>query len=154
GVRRWPVVLDPDRGEFRLGPPQQLPLPVGTPIDADRSGRIVALADFGFAFVATPERTFHVGPLDDCRSLAVRPDGGWLATGMHGTDGAQVWRVRDATPVAHLAIDGHVRVAFSPDGKWLVTGAPPCRLWAVGTWHEARQISGEGQCFSPDGRLL
>jgi serine/threonine protein kinase/WD40 repeat protein len=155
GVRRWPVVLDPDRGEFRLGPPQQLPLPAGSEaMDADRKGRIVALANFGFAFVATPDRTFHVGPLDDCRRVAVSPDGEWLATGTHGKNGAQVWRVRDATLVAHLAIDGHVAVEFSLDGKWLMTAAPPCRLWAVGSWHGARQIGGEGKCFSPDGRLL
>jgi WD40 repeat protein len=98
GVQRWPVKLDPERGEFRIGPPQQLPLPAKlTKIDADRGGRIVALADYGLAFVATPERTLHVGPLDGCRYVAVSPDGEWLATGSHGGNGAQVWRVRDAT---------------------------------------------------------
>ena len=29
----------------------------------------------------------------------------------------------------------------------------PCRLWEVGTWREARQIGGDGLCFSPDGRI-
>jgi WD40 repeat protein len=155
GVQRWPVHLDPDRGEFRIGPPEQLPLPARREsMDADRSGRIVALAYYGLAFVATPERTFHVGPLDDCRNVAVSPDGEWLATGSHGKNGAQVWRLRDATQVAHLSIAGTVGVAFSPDGKWLMTANPPCRLWEVGTWHEARQIGGRGYCFSADGRLL
>ena len=47
GVRRWPVQLDLDRGEFRIGPPRRLPLPAGAcGIAEDRSGRIVALADF------------------------------------------------------------------------------------------------------------
>jgi WD40 repeat protein len=155
GVQRWPVKLDPERGEFRIGPPQPLPLPAGiAKIDADRSGRIVALADFGFAFVATPERTSRVGPLDDCRFVAVSPDGQWLATGSFGKNGAQVWRVRDATQVAHLAIEGSVDVVFSPDGKWLMTQNPPCRLWEVGTWHKARQIGDLGCSFSPDSRLV
>jgi WD40 repeat protein len=155
GVQRWPVRLDPDQSEFRIGPPQQLPLPVAPEgIDTDRSGRIVALADFGLAFVTTPERTFHVGPLDDCRRVAVSPDGEWLATGSHDKNGAQVWRLRDATQVAHLVIDGFVAVEFSPDGKWLMTNNPPCRLWAVGTWQEARKLGGLGYCFSPDGRLV
>jgi tetratricopeptide (TPR) repeat protein len=35
-----------------------------------------------------------------------------------------------------------------------MTTAPPCRLWEVGTWREARHISGGGACFSPDGRLV
>jgi hypothetical protein len=130
-------------------------LPAGLQgIDEDRLGRIVALAYHDFAFVATPERTFHVGPLDDCRSVAVSPDGQWLATGSFGKNGVQVWKLRDATEVAHLAIEGHGSVVFSPDGKWLMTKAPPCRFWSVGTWREAQQIGSQGHCFSPDGRLV
>jgi WD40 repeat protein len=71
GVQRWLVVLDLDRGEFRIGPPRPLPLPAGIEgIGTDRSGRIVALAYFEFAFVATPQRTIVVGAagrLPPCR---------------------------------------------------------------------------------------
>ncbi len=35
-----------------------------------------------------------------------------------------------------------------------MTTTAPCRLWAVGTWREARRIGGDGLCFSPDGRLV
>jgi eukaryotic-like serine/threonine-protein kinase len=155
GVQRWPVRLDPGRGEFSIGPPRQLALPAATQaIDSDRSGQIVAEADFGLAFVTTPERTALVGPLDDCRHVAVSPDGVWLATGSHIKNGAQVWRLRDTAQVAHLAIDGSVEMLFSPDGKWLVTMNAPCRLWDVGTWRIGRQIGGRGLCFSPDSRLL
>jgi len=156
GVRRWPVQLDLDRGEFRIGPPRQLPLPAGDHVIAeDRMGRIVAVPDHDFAFVATPERTIHLGPLDDCRYVAVSPDGQWLATGSHvATKGAQVWRIRDATKVTELPVDYGTGVVFSPDGRWLMTTFPPCRLWTVGTWREARRIGGDGRCFSPDGRLL
>ena len=155
GVQRWPVQLDPVRGEFRIGPPRRLPLPVASCRTAeDRSGRIVAAANFGETHVLTPDRAFQVGPLDDCRYVAVSPDGKWLATGSHGVSGAQVWQIRDGTRVADLKVEGLVGVAFSPDGKWLMTSPSPCRLWAVGTWEEARRISGEGLCFSPDGRLL
>jgi WD40 repeat protein/tetratricopeptide (TPR) repeat protein len=155
GVWRWPIRFDPDRGDYRIGPPHPLPLPGSdSAIDEDRTGRIVALADHQVAHVLTPERQFQVGPLNDCRGVAVSPDGEYLATGSHAGSGAQVWRVRDATLVRQLAIDGLVSVHFSPNGKWLMTTSPPCRLWAVGSWREARQFSGAGLCFSPDSRLL
>jgi hypothetical protein len=47
-----------------------------------------------------------------------------------------------------------VDVVFSPDKKWLMTTAFPCRLWAVGTWQEVRQIGGGSYGFSPDSRLV
>jgi WD40 repeat protein/Tfp pilus assembly protein PilF len=156
GVLRWSIELDSGHGEFRIGPPHRLALPPSLGgIDQDRSGRIVALAHFRDAYVLTRERALVVGPLDDCRYVAVSPDGEWLATGSYGKNGAQVWRLRDATQVAHLAIEGYIGVAFSPDGKWLMTKDAPCRLWEVGTWREAPQkIGGWGHCFSPDGRQL
>jgi eukaryotic-like serine/threonine-protein kinase len=155
GVHRWPVQFDAGRGEFRIGHPRQLSLPAGLcAIDEDRSGRIVAKANHNYAFVAIPERTIHVGPLDDCRYIAISPDGQWLATGSHNR-GAQVWRIHDATKVAELPIDGPTGgVSFSPDGKWLMTEAAPCRLWEVGEWREARQVGGQGRCFTPDGRCV
>jgi WD40 repeat protein len=125
GVWRWPIRFDLQRGEYRIGPPHPLPSPGSDCwIDDDRTGRIVALANQGVAHVLTPDREFLVGPLDDCRAVAVSPDGEWLATGSHGRNGAQVWRVRDGTRVAHRAIEGLVGVLFSPDGKWLMTTSP------------------------------
>jgi WD40 repeat protein/tetratricopeptide (TPR) repeat protein len=155
GVWRWPIRVEPEPGKVGIGPPLRLPLPPSDCwIDEDAKGRIVALSDHDYAFVATPEREFAVGPLADCRSVALSPDGRWLATGSHGQNGAQIWQVSDATLVAHLPIEGLVGVVFSPDGKWLMTTASPCRLWAVGSWREPREIGRTGLCFSPDGRLL
>jgi eukaryotic-like serine/threonine-protein kinase len=157
GVQRWPIRLDAGHGEFRIGPPRRLPLPASDcGIDEDRPGRIVALANYHTGHVAIDGRTVPVGTLDDCRYVAVSPDGEWLATGNHEGIGFQVWHVPDGRLVADPTprIDGPVRVTFSPDGKWLMTSPSPCRLWAVGTWLEVRQFSGEGRCFSPDGRLI
>ena len=92
GVQRWPVRLDPKRGEFRIGPPSQLPLPAGLGIAEDRAGRIVAMAHGADALVLTPEGTIpiRVGPLYDCRYVTVSPDGRLLATGSHFGNGVQV----------------------------------------------------------------
>src|SRR6185312_11633860 len=65
GVMRWPIRLDAGRGEWRIGPPLRLPLPASSmeEMAEDQSGRIVALSRGDRAFVATPERTFQVGPI-------------------------------------------------------------------------------------------
>ena len=100
-------------------------------------------------------RSLCIGPLDDCRGVAVSPDGRWLATGTHiESRGAQVWSIPDFKKVAELPIDHGTWVDFSPDGKWLITTSAPCRLWEVGTWREVRQIGGDFGCFSSDGRLM
>jgi hypothetical protein len=155
GVWRWPVQVSTDRTEYHIGPPQQVPLPGSDcTIDHDTSGQIIALANYSEAYVITPGRQLRVGTLDDCRYVAVSPDGEWLATGMHRSGGAQVWRIRDGMKVKKLPIGYGTLVLFSPDGKWLLTGSSPCRLWSVGAWEEARQIGGQGRCFSPDGHQL
>ena len=152
GVARWPIRLDPDRGLFKIGPPSQLPMAVSGSIAQDRTGQVVAVTLGSRAIVTTPERTIQVGPLDDCRSIAVSPDGQWLATGSHDKNGAQVWHLPDRALAHQFRIEGIVGVTFSPDGKWLMTNTIPCKLWSVHNWQEARQIGGWGLCFSPDGR--
>ena len=155
GVWRWPVQLDTDRGEFRLGPPRQLPFPNSNAgLAEDQLGRVVALANFSRAEVQISGHFTQVGPLDDCRSVAVSPNGEWLATGSHNGTGAQVWHIGDGIRVKDLATEGTVQVVFSPDGKRLLTTPSPCKLWSVGTWSKEREIPGEGLCFTPDGRYL
>ncbi len=156
GGQRWPIRLDPDRGEFRIGPPQRLAgfPPSDCGIAEDRSGRIVAVAYHNAVHIMTPEREFTVSHLDDCRGADVSPDGQWLATGSHQVGGVRIWRIADATEVAKLPIEGGSWATFSPDGNWLVAGNPGCRLWKVGTWEEGRQFGGMYRAFSPDGRQV
>ena len=154
GMRRWPVRLDFDRNEFRIGPPSDVPLSkkVGQVVE-DRTGRIIASARGDHAEVLQRGHLTRVEPMVDCRCLALHPDGEWLATGSDRL-GAQIWRVRDVTKVCELPVDTGKWVTFSPDGKWLLTGNPPCKLWATGTWALARELGGAGLCFSPDSRLV
>jgi WD40 repeat protein len=154
GARRWPVRLDAERREFQIGPPSNLPFSTKPgQIDEDRPGRIIATARGSHAEIQMPGRVTRVESLDDCRYVAVSPDGEWLATGSHQW-GAQVWRLRDARKVADLPVDLGRWIAFSPDGTRLLTGNPPCKLWRTGTWALDRELGGAGLCFSPDSRLV
>jgi serine/threonine protein kinase/WD40 repeat protein len=156
GVYRWPIRVDEARGEYVIDPRQPLRLPAGLcGIGQDRSGTIVAKAADDYVYVATPLGTRRLGPFNDCRAVAVSPDGQWLATGMHvASAGAQVWRISDLKKVAELPLEHGTGVTFSADGRMLMTTASPCRLWEVGTWRELQRIVAEGGSFSPDSRLV
>ena len=57
--------------------------------------------------------------------VAFSPDGGFLASGGHGTHDAtvRIWRVADGKLVQALAdhADDAPHVGFSPDGQWFAT---------------------------------
>jgi serine/threonine protein kinase/WD40 repeat protein len=152
GVFRWPVRLDPGRGQSSIGPPLELPLRAGVHgIAQDAHGRVLARSNQNNAMILASGQTIRVGPLNDCRSIAVSPDGQWVATGTHVESyGVRIWHVPDCAKI-DLPFDHGTGVTFSPDGKWLMTTAAPCRLWEVGTWREVRQIGDSGCGFSPDG---
>jgi eukaryotic-like serine/threonine-protein kinase len=161
GIRRWPIQVDVDRGQLRIGPPSNLPFSrTRGQFDEDRPGRIIAAARVTHAEVLISGRSTCVGLpdelLDECRYVAVSPEGEWLATGSHHFPalGVQIWRVRDSKKVAELPVTRGRWIAFSPDGKWLLSGEPPCKLWSTGTWTLARDLGGAGLCFSPDSRLV
>ena len=70
------IRLDVGRRDFGIGPPLPLRLPAGpSGIAQDRSGRIVAKASVVSVHIATPERSFWIGGLNECRGVAVSPDG-------------------------------------------------------------------------------
>ena len=154
GWQLWPIRIDSTRGELWIGKPGRFPgLEEGGQIDLDQSGKCLAVSHRSHAHVTSLQGLRQFGPLGDCRSVALSPDGQWLATGSHGTNDAAVWNVSEARKVANLAIDGLVFVRFSPDGRWLMTTNSPCRLWPVGSWKEPRELGGSGLCFSADGRV-
>jgi serine/threonine protein kinase/WD40 repeat protein len=157
GFLRWPVRIDPARGDFRIGPPRRLPAPLrgstcGIAVDA--TGRTIAEAGYGEARVLCGDRSVTVGPLDDCRSVSLSPNGRWLATDFRLVGGVTIWGLPDGTKATRLPISEGAASEFSPDGKWLVTAqSSGSRVWEVGTWREVRRIAGALRCFAPNGRL-
>jgi WD40 repeat protein len=105
-------------------------------------------------------------------SVAVSPDGRWLAVGGWKEGGVRVWDLqkrrleRILTPNVVL---GEVSfwAGFSPDGRWLVScaagtnGALFYQFWRVGTWEPGLRVDQERNgmadypaAFTGDGRLM
>ena len=69
-------------------------------IAQDAHGRVLARSDQNTAMILASGQTIRVGPLNDCRSIAVSPDGQWVATGTHVESyGVRIWHVPDCAKV-------------------------------------------------------
>jgi len=108
-------------------------------------------------------RTFEVGkPTGGSCSLAVSPDGRWVAAGTANRE-IKLWNLADGTLLRSLA--GHAgavgAVAFSPDGRILASGSADktIKLWDVTSGRELSTLAGHTSSigclsFSPDGQTL
>jgi WD40 repeat protein len=96
------------------------------------------------------------------RSLAISPDGTYLAAGTANGE-VRLWRVADRTPL--LAVQAHASMVFglaiSPDGHLLASGGADgrIRVWGVGDGRDMGTLVGHagmvyGLAFVGDGRLL
>jgi serine/threonine protein kinase/WD40 repeat protein len=161
GLARWPIAKESDApGEWVIGPPQYLPLPVGHVVDQSRDGRVIVTCDratgilkgFAGGWILHSDRRGEPIRIDrgaDIAEIAVSPDGRWVVTLTHGTRSAQIWDARDGQPVRTLADSDCSIPRFSPDGRWLTTGSDGGRLFAVGTWEPGPQV-GNFAVFAPD----
>jgi len=148
-------------GESRRYSPTKLPCPWGTgrQVASDRTGKVIAAAAGKSAVVLHNygERIVKLGPLPDCRGVAVSPDGRWVVTTNHDAGPVDVWDAESGVLI-HRVVESLARtnVCFSPDGQWLsLHSSSPSRL-RTGTWQQA-PVDDSGQpgfyCYSPDGRL-
>jgi serine/threonine protein kinase/WD40 repeat protein/tetratricopeptide (TPR) repeat protein len=186
GAYRWPIGRDSAQGPdtISIGPPEllwesisdnQWPCASWLP---DR--RTLAIIDNARAqVVLVDSRTSHpaqtraialdAGENRRMTTLAVSPDGRWVAAGGWYSAGVTVWdlpgrrlerilRPQDATSMTKFF------VGFSPDGRWLTSSTHPdaspfaYHFWRTGTWELDRRIEteliGEHTAFTGDSRLM
>jgi WD40 repeat protein len=130
-------------------------------VSSDREGHIIVAPQGNQALLVdrgSPPRRFVLGPQYDLRSTAVSPDGRWVVTGSHWSDGrspmVSIWDGATGKHVYDLPLADSVVSQFSPDGRWLVTtGQGECQFWEVGTWHKGVSLPGGTMTFTPDGQL-
>ena len=186
GLYRWPIRPDPDRGDdaIRVGPPELLQeaetwnraawLPDHRTVAlVDNANTRVLLIDSSHPHPAWSRATaLDSGGNRRMSSLAVSPDGRWLAVGGWYEAGVRVWdlhrrRLERILRPKDAFSDTKFFAGFSPDGRWLVSCTHPdegkhsYHFWRVGTWdpglridHERSGTAGYPPAFTGDGRLM
>ena len=188
GLYRWPIRPDPEHGAdaVRVGPPELLRETAAhewnkaawlpdhrTLAMIDNSKARVVLVDSSHPHPAwSRAAALDSGENRRMTSVAVSPDGRWLAVGGWKEAGVRVWDLRRRRlerilrpndPVGDMSF----LVGFSPDGRWLISctasesGAIGTTSGARGTWELGRRIDQERNggafirpVFTGDGRLM
>src|SRR5262249_38600581 len=95
--------------------------------------------------VDRPADRARFGDHPGINSVALSPDGRWVAAGSQLGSEIKVWDRDTGRLVVELpdstAEAVNACVAFSPDGRWLVTGTQGAyRFWQTGSWTLGRTI--------------
>jgi serine/threonine protein kinase/WD40 repeat protein len=186
GLFRWPMSANVERENsarpvsdrrdkgLAIGPPQLLAQPdlagwARAAMSAD--GRWLAFVDHlkskAVALcVEDAARKVQLGSHPGIMSVALSPDGRWVAAGAWGGSGVKVWATATGQSIKDLRVNdtgsNNAFVSFSPDGQWLVSGGQSdYRSWRTGSWEAGpvleRDPVGQGPgplAFSSDSRVL
>jgi WD40 repeat protein len=180
GLRCWTLRSDPGAADdgLPLGPPRLLEGPTNT--YRHRRGCCWCPGERSLAVIANQdERLVVVQPFEisceplefkgrpaECTSVAVSPDGRWLAASASSDCGIKVWELATGQWVKDLTGSRpqptRASVLFSPDGKWLVAGGQDeYRFWRAGSWEPGLVISRSHlenrygrMAFTRDGKVL
>jgi serine/threonine protein kinase/WD40 repeat protein/tetratricopeptide (TPR) repeat protein len=159
-MTRWPVAVAPgEPPTFRVGPPELLPVFVEPVFGASADGGVLAARSSGGASVWRRDRPWDAVRVrhDECRHVAISPDGAHLATGSweFGSGGIKVWETTTGRLVRTLIPDSVMTIpVFSPDGQWLMNRDG--KRWRVANGSEGPKPppNVSRTRFSPDGLVV
>jgi WD40 repeat protein len=151
GVNRWPLRRT-EPGAARVGPPTRLPFPPPGNLNSaalDAGGHKLAVVEF--------RRQANVVDLDGAAqplvftghasvgSVALSPDGRWMATSTFKGLDVKVWDLAAREPnraAASFRAAERAVAGFSRDGRWLVVDEPlknVRQFYRVGSWELERE---------------
>jgi WD40 repeat protein len=154
GTFRWTVQSDSDE-TIHVGPYKNLGLSSGGDglwAVSSRDGRVVAQANGRGADVRRAgEPMRSLGPQRDVRTIAVSPDGRWVATVTHNRGETIVWNVETGQKAWVVPGTSGEPMFFSPDNRWLASNG---WLWSVGSWERGSRFGDIALAFTPKGEAL
>ncbi|HMF15098.1 MAG TPA: hypothetical protein VKE94_22440, partial [Gemmataceae bacterium] len=160
GLYRWPIRFDPTAtNRLRVGPPEHVPVPLIPMVSAfatSAAGDVLAATDFEGALVwqrDRPRDLIRLRPHNDCRTVAVSPDGALVATGSHNGTGLKVWDARTGKLVrTFLDHTSWTTPWFSSDGSKLFN--KDGESWRTDDWSEGPKAEGQWfACARPESKL-
>jgi serine/threonine protein kinase/WD40 repeat protein/tetratricopeptide (TPR) repeat protein len=160
GLYRWPIRFEPTTpNRLHVGPPEHVPIPLHPMVSAvavSAAGDVLAATDFAGALVWQRDRPrdfIRLRPHDDCRYVAVSPDGRLVATGAHTGTGLKVWDARTGKLIRTLLDHtGWTTPWFSSDGSRLFNKNG--ESWRTDDWSEGPKAEGPGfACAPPELKL-
>jgi WD40 repeat protein len=168
GLLRWPI--RPIVGGLKVGPPQRLfsgKWGWVSEIALSRDNRLLAVTQETRAALLRLDRAGQVvflEPHPGMVTVAISPDGKWVATGSLPTGGAsvKVWNAENGHLIKEFFTGLCPVVRFSPNGKWLAICKDQGRhakesgghLYEVGTWTKGPTSFDGEVAFSPGSDLL
>jgi eukaryotic-like serine/threonine-protein kinase len=168
GLHRFPAARERLRQDelLLLGPPRAFDCPPASgdmAVTPDGAEILVACRDRILLFDLTNDvNRSELATPGDLQSIAVSPDGKWIAAGNWARGEVLVWEAASRAAVTNLTVKGRAQIAFNPDSRWLATATEKeCHLWKTGTWKaELDLVRGRTGlqpsplAFSPAGGIL
>lgn len=149
GLSRWPVTIGNSADaeisiQARIGPPEKLVCPsaFGTQISSDDSGQLIAAAAGAKAYILHRRdgRLLTLGPLLDCRQVAVSHDGKLVVTSSRQEGSLVVWDADTGEEIRRVQSQAPAdALDFSRDGRYLsfITKSPQVldlKTWQISEW--------------------
>ena len=164
-LEAWPVTSR-ENGGIRIGPPRQLPAPVGPLFITSQSKQPAvgilseSTGEVGVVDLPTYQMRKPSFRHDRVTGCALSPDAQWLAATGWRSERVRVWNVLTGELVLNKPT-GRARVFFTPDGRELVVAHEGAfTFYSTTSWQVTRQITREAglhpgfAAFAPDGKLM